>query len=137
MGLTGFKKLPQCPECGALDPHITSDQLFCSTCAAAVGAAIRKSAWFLPSFVYSNIAIASDTASTVDKIQAAASAHTNNASRHRLNQLPRAQNANLAKANTIVQQRTNIHKPRSRLEYLSVDVEVWIYPKNGKAARKV
>ena len=76
------------------------------------------------------------TTGSVDKIQASVADHTKQASRHRLNQPPRAQNQNLAKVN-IAQQRNNLQKQKTRADTLVVDVEVWIYLTGGKAPRKV
>ncbi len=50
--------------------------------------------------------------------------------------MPRAQNQNLEKAN-IAQQRNNLQKQKTKADTLTVDVEVWIYPTGGKAAKKV
>lgn len=70
-----------------------------------------------------------------ESIKASAAVHASKASRHRLNQLPRAPNANLVKA-SLVQQRHSL-KLRAKVDNLRVDSELWLYPKEGKAARKV
>jgi hypothetical protein len=72
--------------------------------------------------------------SMVNAIKDTALAYTMQASSHRLNQLPRPQNPNLAKA--LLNQRNSLYKQKKQ-DVLRVEAELYKFPEDGKAPQKV